>query len=688
MIFDLKQFLNNKFKIPYDFNVYNISNHEPDIREWLVTNGNGGYSSATICGANTRRYHGLLIASMNNPVDRHLVLSRIEENILIDGTNFELSTSYWSSGVISPTGYKKLIAFSLYPVPTWVFKVRENFLIKHLCLCRSNNRVLISYEWLNKAVNHSNVQINLDILSVFRDFRAIVRGASEQKFTQFVSPNHTVVLFGNKDTKLHINYDFGNYTVNNNWWWDYHYMRETEQALPAEEDLLNLGTISATLEKKPLQLSFGLNNIESNPDFNDCVNDVIEHQNKIISLANTNNKPLYNSLIIASDQFLVTRNSKIPNTTIEGYHWFNDSGRATMIGFEGLYLITNRLKEAKETLLYYASLMVCGLIPNRFNDNDKISSKICEYNSLDCSLWWGINLDKYLKYSKDDNTIKVLLSKMQEVIDNLINGTNPGIKCDSIDGLIRTLDSNNEFSWMDAKVANIPITHRKGKPIDINSLWYNFLSIFYELSKKYNDSDKYLDKINNLKNLVKISMLKFWNPNKNCAYDVIESNGMTGQNSYDDSIRPNQLLALSLPHRFFSKEQELDILNSIKDHLLTPFGLRTLACNNDNYQGSYGCGFNQADQYHRDISYHQGCVWPYLIDYFSSAYINIMGLNIETKNYLNHIYVNLFEHFENSYSINCINEIFDGNHPHKPNGAIHNALACSSLVKGYKILSE
>ncbi len=690
MTFGLKSFLKAQYgDIKYDFNIYYPDSHEPDNREWLVTNGLGGYASSTISGANTRRYHGLLVSALTPPVDRHMILSRLEETIKIDNHSYDLSTNYWSSGVISPTGYKKIESFSLYPVPTWVYEFEGNYLIKQLCLIYGTNELQIAYYWLAEKPNATKkVSLSLNILTAFRNVKSQVRGRSDEHFPQFVSPKHTVIILGKSEKRMCISFNHGSYQVENNWWWDYHYLHETAQVLPDTEDLMHLGCIKANLDHEiPFALSVSLDEVCGLPNFNDTVINALRRQAQIIKKSQLPNNSLATALTLACDQFLVVREAKEINTAIEGYHWFNDSGRATMIGFEGLFLVPNRFAEAKNALNLYSEKMVSGLIPNRFLDtSNKISTITCEYNAIDVVFWWGVALYNYYNVTNDLNYLKFQLPIMQEVVTHIINGTNPGVKMDAHDGLIRTIDANNEFSWMDAKVANMPITHRQGKAIEICALWYNFLSIFQHFAKLCNYNKNYAKELNDLSELVKNSLPRFWNSSKQCAYDVIEKNGVLNK-SFDDSIRPNQIIALALPFRFFTIEQEKSILKIAQEELLTTYGLRSLASKDSCYQAYYGCGFVQADQYHRDLSYHQGSVWPYLLGFYSSAYVNVYGLNSQTKPQLLKLWQPLFDHLLNDYCVSAIAEVFDGDSPHKPNGAVNHCLAVAAALKWYKTLN-
>ncbi len=689
MTFGLKSFLKSQYgDIKYDFNIYYPDNRSPDNREWMVTNGLGGYSSSTISQANTRRYHGLLISALTPPVDRHMILTRLEENVKINNHTYDLSTNYWSSGVISPTGYKKIESFSLYPVPTWVYEFDGNYVIKQLCLIYGTNELQLAYFWLpekDKALK--SINLNLNVLTAFRNVKSVVRGNSNENYAQFVSPKHTVVILGKTEKRMCMSFNYGNYQVQNNWWWDYHYMHETAQVLPDTEDLMHLGIISAKLESdKPFNLSISLDEVCGIPDFKEAVLATVQRQSQLIKKASLPNNSISTALTLACDQFLVVREAKEVNSVIEGYHWFNDSGRASMIGFEGLFLTPNKLTEAKNVLNLYSEKMVSGLIPNRFLDtSSKITTSISEYNSLDVVLWWGQALNQYFNVTGDLNFVKFQLPFMQEVVNHIINGTNPGVKMDPNDGLIRTIDSNNEFSWMDAKVANIPITARCGKAIELCALWYNYIIIFHNFTKLANFNKNFSLELQELSVLIKNSMGNFWNKDKNYAYDVIELNGVLNQ-SYDESLRANQIIAISLPHRFFTTDQEKSILRIAQEELLTPYGLRSLSKNDPCYQGFYGCGFVQADQYHRDLSYHQGCVWPYLLGFYADAYVNVYGLNSASKNYLKNLFQPLYDHLLDDCAISAISEIFDGNSPHKPNGAINHSLALAAANKWYKKL--
>ncbi|MBX9941012.1 MAG: amylo-alpha-1,6-glucosidase [Candidatus Obscuribacterales bacterium] len=723
MTFGLIGWLKSRHKaIDYDIPVYYPSRDKRDNREWLVVNGLGGYSMGTICGANRRRYHCVLAAALYPPVWRHIVLSRVEELITIGANTYELATSSWTSGVISPTGYKHLESFTFLPVPTWVFELNGRYLIKQLVMPHGKNEVYLNYHYLGDLSLSENTKqqssekpvLTCRFLVGFRDFHKQVKGSSDDRYPQFVSPNQSMVILNESGARLCLTWQEGQYEAQKQWWWDYKYTEETNRGEPDNEDLFLVGAVTSNLRKgKDLSIGASFENAIANPDGHAEIEKLIERQNHLIKRASLPRSQRTDQLILACDQFLVPAfeedrkaGSRFPEankdenrdlSVLEGYPWFNDSGRAALMSLPGLCLSTRRFAQAKAVLRTFAGRRKDALVANRTVNpkEDGEKSPTLEYNALDTSFWFFWSTWHYYRITRDKETVSALLDQLCAIFTALEDDTIYGIKLDNNDGLISCELPSVEFSWMDSRVAEIPITPRAGKAVDLNSLWYNALASLHNLLNEseleYKADEKLLNRLENRLKQTKEGLKKFWNSELSCLYDVIDTpsaNEKEKNRKKDASLRPNQLFAVALPYRAFERDQEKQILAAIENELITPMGIRTLSPTDAQYQGLYGCGFEHADQYHRDLSYHQGTAWPFLLGFYCDALLNVYGPLPETKSRIKIILSPLLEHLGQESLVGGVSEIFDGARPHLARGCPAYALSTAELMRWQTWLSR
>jgi predicted glycogen debranching enzyme len=653
-----------------------------DTREWLITNGLGGYASSTVAGAHVRRYHGLLICALSAPRDRHVILSRAEEELILDGKQYALSTNFWASGVVAPTGYKLIESFTLTPTPTWVYEIDGHYLIKQIAVPHGKDLVQVCYFWqpeLARAPQRAEIQIRF--LTGFRYFHDQVRGDSSKSYPQFLSQNHTVILLGDSSRRLHISWQQGKYQPENQWWWDYHWPKETLRALPDQEDLLLVGSLAASLDpEKPVTFAASLDRPADDLDFGGLLLQNIRRQRLLIEKATLSRTVKQDLLVLACDQFLVANRGGDPSI-MEGYPWFNDSGRAALCALPGLLLATHRHKEAKSILAGLSGRMLNGLLPNRCLDTpEHLVSPEAAYGSSDVSLWWGWALFHYYNATGDDQFVREQFPLMLSVVEHYVNGTNSGIIIDDEDGLLYCARTNHAFTWMDAKVADISISPRSGKPVELSALWYNFLETIVYFADKIGFSDPQLVQITRMAQRCRSSMHKFWNEESQCLFDVIETDHPRGKQK-DASIRPNQLFALSLPFRSLSSLEEKSILLTVEIHLLTPLGIRTLSPDDPSYQRRFGCGLAHADQYHRDLSYHNGTAWPWLLGHYFAALLNVFGPGGQSAGKIKRMLEALLNGLTEESCLGSIPEIFDGELPQSPHGCYAYSLSVAECMR-------
>ncbi|MBS1997469.1 MAG: glycogen debranching enzyme family protein [Cyanobacteria bacterium SZAS LIN-2] len=692
-------------EIDYEIPVWYPGKDQPDNREWLVTNGLGGFSMGTVSGANTRRYHSYLTAALTPPVSRRVILSRVEELITIDGVAYELASNYWASGVVSPTGFKRLDCFTTLPTPTWVFDVGGHYLIKRLCLAQGTNQLLLGYTFLaDPDAQVNDVKLTTRFLVGFRDTNSTVKGASNDSYPQFVSANQSLVILNETGNRLCLTWNNGQYEPQKQWWWDFNWPEESARGEADGEDLFLVGSLTSALTaEKEVSVGASFEDIISGPDCHGAVNEIIKRQNKLIRRASLPRSGKTDALILACDQFFVpdafdkkerkARRQDDANERLSimtGYPWFNDSGRAALYSLPGLALTTRRFDDARAVLRTFAGRLRDGIVANR--TIDPLSPFVAfvepglEYSSADVSLWYGHALYSYYRVTRDKELVVELLPVLLQTFQSYAAATVSGIAVDARDGLLRTGLADTELTWMDSTVEDIPITPRAGKAIEINALWYSFLETILYLAEEAGVALNNKDQVKKLADQARASLQKFWHADLNCLYDVIDRESFSRElgarsNGNDASLRPNQLIAVSMPFRAFTATQEKAILATVESALLTPVGVRTLAPDDSQYQGYYGCGFQHADRYHRDLSYHQGTAWTWLTGAYVEALVNVYGSTPETASRVKLLLQPLTAHLLEEGCLGSMSEIFDGSRPHLARGCPAQAAAVAAAMR-------
>jgi len=682
MTFGLIGWLKSRYPdLKYEVPVVYPSRDKPDGREWLVGNGLGGFSMGTISGANRRRYHAVLVSALQPPSTRRVILSRVEEVLRINGQEFELSTNHWASGVVSPTGYKFIESFTSLPCPTWVFEFDGSYLVKQLVHPWGSEEVHLGYHWLpDEDRVRDDVRLTCKFLVGFRDMHGELQGSADKTYAQFVSPNQSVIIL-DENSRLCLTWSDGKYESQKQWWWDYDWPVESIRGLPHKEDLYYVGSVSAKLHpEKSLCIGASYDKPIQSPDCDPALKEVVARQKSLIDRANLDNSQRADMMLLACDQFLVTAEKNAGyQSIIEGYPWYNAGGRATMLSLPGLTVATRRFDAAKEILQHQVRGIKNGIMPNWVLDGKKPDDEPqndCE--AVDVTLWWGWALYKFFRVARDVELIQEQLPLMIAAVEHLVNGTNDGIAVDPDDGLLRCAAQDMALTWMCTKVEGLPITPRSGKPVEINALWYNFLETiaFFAESVTHDDADR----MKKLAEQAKKSMAKFWNEERKCLYDVIDS-GVAASRRKDDSVRCNQLIAVSLPYRAFTPEQDKLILRVVEEELLTPMGVRTLAPSDPSYQGVFGCGLAHPDAYHRDLSRHQGTAYPWFIGQYCDALLNVYGPLPETVNRVRLVWQPLFDHMLTEDCQDSISEMFDGDRPQLPRGCPCSAYAVAEGMR-------
>ncbi len=638
-------------------------------KEWLQGNGIGGFSSHSISGGGNRIYHGYLTASLRAPVNRHLVFTRTQEKIVTKNNSYDLTSQNYINW--KKEGNKYIEHFSYDGVPQYTYRINDTVIKKTISIEYGKNTVAVCYE-IENGLDEAELYITpLFNKKASGDYIA----KNELKFDMNLNANKLALNpVGNDfniyfmssegeflDRRLYpMNFTTPNYEFEENHFYTY----ENANGSTSVDNHYTPYDVKITLkpyENKKFYVKCSVEELDNKTGF-EIVDEFKNRIQKLESLANYKHD-LANRLVVASDCFIVERESTGLKTILAGYPWFNDWGRDTMIALIGLTLSTKRYNDAKEILLSFSKYVKNGLIPNNFPDVDSEPG----YNTVDGSLWYFYAVYKYLQHTNDYDFIQnEIYPKLKEIIVAYKKGTDFDIYMDK-DYLIHAGNKNWQLTWMDVKIGDWVVTPRTGKPVEINALWYNALCVMSELSNKFNDKNDYLE----LSQKVKKSFNeKFWNKNSNCLYDVVDE--------YDETIRPNQLYAVSLPFSMLNEEQEKNIVNICYRHLYTPFGIRSLSVEDDRFVKEY-IG-KLAD---RDACYHMGTSWGFVTGVFISAYCKVNKYSKEsTKKALE-----MFEIFESHIEDDCINgisEIFDGEFANEGRGCFTQAWSVSELLRVYE----
>lgn len=669
-----------------------------DQREWLVTNALGSYAAGSLSGANTRRYHGLFIASHNPPVQRVQHLAHLDETIRSRGKSCALATNLWKSGAVAPEGHLLIESFSDLPVPTWCYKPAGGRLIKQVLMRPGDQHVYVGYTWLPDD-SQSSAELEIAVLVNYRDFHSQTRGAPDWHFGQEIAAAQlpTADSSTNSAPDIAVAHTSGtlptaavntakisaygeavalylqttaSYEPAGSWYKEYYWPREFERGLEDSEDCYHCGRIKISLAAgQSFCVAAGLSPVEHWKSIETLVQEVAAHKVRLLERADSKAAPAkVKRLVLAADHFLVKRQSTDGMSIIAGYPWFSDWGRDSMIALSGLCLSTGKTEEARSILATFARYLSNGMLPNFFPDNGQEPA----YNTSDATFWWAYALYRYHKATGDTAFIAEQLSLLRDVIDWHRCGTRHGLIIDT-DSLITGGNENIQLTWMDAKCGVCVFTPRAGKAVEINALWYNFMRtvaylhrVVYKNMTIYGGHDIAIQE----------GFAKFWLGDKGYFADVIRQDG-----TIDTTIRPNQILAASLTYPVVSKERAQQMLAVVEQHLLTEKGLRTLSPQDPQYQGRYGMGKTSACQFDRDKTYHQGTVWPWLLGPWVNARIYAYGETEENFAFIRGHLKSLLEHLENEGCIGSISEIFDGDAPHKPQGCGAQAWSVAELLR-------
>jgi predicted glycogen debranching enzyme len=628
-------------------------------REWLETNGLGGWASSTVAGAHTRRYHGLLVAATKPPVGRMVLLSRLEETVHTDEGSYALSANRFP-GVVHPRGFEYLHSFERDLFPVFEFRVGDIRLRKTIAAVNGENTTLVLYEVL---ASPSPFTLALQPFSAPRDYHSMSHANDAIRREGTFTDGTFRVQSYEGVPELFLSVPGASFVPDPAWYYNFEYDREQHRGLDFREDLFTYGVFTRVLRQGD---RFGVIISTSPPDARDAF-DLFERERdrrRGLAVALPVRDDFSRLLSLAADQFIVRRGENL-RTLIAGYHWFSDWGRDTMIALPGICLVTGRFEEARRILRAFAQSVDRGMLPNRFPD----AGEHPEYNTIDATLWFFIAIYRYLLYTGDDAFVRdELLPILLDIISWHDRGTRYRIRVDG-HGLLSGGESGVQLTWMDAKVGDWVVTPRQGLAVEINALWYNALVICATILDRYgrrNEAGAYRLRADDVRDQFG---RVFWNPATQCLYDTVDGDRA------DDSLRPNQIFALCLPFPLITGERARLVLQLVEEKLYTPFGLRSLSPDDRNYRPQYG-----GDQWSRDSAYHQGTVWSWLLGPFADAVVAVEGE--EGRGRARQILEGIIPHLAES-GIGSISEIFDADSPREGRGCIAQAWSIGEVLRSY-----
>ncbi len=636
-------------------------------REWLVTNGIGGFASSTICGANSRRYHGLLIASLRPPAERHLVLAKMDESITVAGTTTNIYSFRTPDALME--GFRHQESFRPRPVPEFNYRVGDVFIKKKICMVYGENTTVITYE----VVNGGNTAVlRITPLVNFRNYHHCSRRHS-MVFDSRVCSGTVCIRPFRLPVNITLECDRGEFVkADDMWFMNMEYTVERCRGLDCLEDHYIPGYFDIKIKPGQTERIAVKASVEKQPDKRKGFTLVNEQEKRAdrLMLDAPFNDHFGMRLSASADAFIVRRKSTDKNTIIAGYPWFTDWGRDTMISLPGLTLTTGRYDEAREILHTFCSYLHKGLIPNVFPDEGQQPA----YNSVDASLWFFEAAAEYIKRTDDRNFLKdVLYPAMKGIFVGYRQGTMFDIRMDD-DCLITAGNEGTQLTWMDAAVNGRVITPRHGKAVEVNALWYNAVCVLADMAEKLGkDASEYARLADSVRTSFAVT---FINRNKGCLYDVVLGK------ERDASIRPNQILAASLSHPVADMETARGIVKVVQEKLYTPYGLRSLSPDSVMYRGIYG-----GSQEQRDEAYHQGTVWAWLAAPFIKAYLRVNRHSSQSIEKAREMLYSFYDHL-NDACMDSVSEIFDGDYPHYPRGCFAQAWSVAGILEIHGMIEQ
>ncbi|MGD0077611.1 MAG: amylo-alpha-1,6-glucosidase [Sedimentisphaerales bacterium] len=670
-------------------------------KEWLLVNTRGGYASSTVVGCNTRRYHGLLVGSLNPPVNRVMALSNCVESVVIGPGKFNLATCEFPD-IITPDGFLRLKRFTKDTGAHFYYELGDLRVTKSVYLFRDRDTVAVVYDFAEVG---QPIEFEIRPFVAMRDYHSLQK--SSDRILCTADSDGLIIRNGPGAPaagRLRLSYPCGIFESEPQWWFNFVYRCDRERGQDFSEDLFSPGIIRYRVDSAGKVVLWAdlstADNQESflPPDIEYVIRQLREHREEVIAPAKGDKQ--LGELFAAGDQFVVrrmtedrgqrtengTKNAECRIQKIEqrteratilaGYPWFADWGRDSFISLPGLLLATKRFDEAKSVLLTFAEAAKDGVIPNCFDDYGGEA----HFNSVDASLWFINSAFSWLAVTGEEQVFRSrLLPVIISIVENYQKGTMFGIHADK-DGLLTEGDARTQLTWMDAKFNDIVFTPRFGKPVEVNALWYNANMLLVQyLAEGAQVNGELLGVLRRRVYTIRENFNRlFWNETWGWLNDCILPDGTT-----DVTLRPNQIFAVSLPYSALTPARQKAVVEIVEKKLLTPYGLRTLSPDDRRYHGRY-----TGSQMQRDEAYHQGTVWPYLMGAFVEAYLKVNGFSKDSKKKARQFIEPLLKQMREEGCLGQICEIYDGDPPHKPKGCFAQAWSVAEMIRAYLLAQE
>jgi len=626
-----------------------------------VTNGLGGFACGTVAGANTRRYHGFLTASLAPPLERTLLVAKFDIAALYLGRRYDLSANEFAGGAVAPQGFVHLQSFEVRDgIPTWRYAIADALLEMRIFMAPLANTAYLKLELVSAS---AALAIELKPFVTYRGYHSQARGAAN--FRIDAGADGFAVRAADSARPYRVAISGGRFTAGGVCYWNFYHREEAERGLDALEDLWMPGCLRGELAAGGRLFVSATAEAAAAADGADVERQVEREARQLAAAAPKSAPAWVRELAVASNQFIVRRGAAADADSgiIAGYPWFGEWGRDAMISLPGLATILGRHEIAAGVLSTYARYVDGGMLPNRLPEGNGA----CEYNTADATLWLFHALDEHLAAHADRKLEDRLFPVLIGIVKAHVEGTRYSIRVDRGDGLLHAGEPGSQLTWMDAKQGARAFTPRVGKPVEINALWLNALDVMARLAKRRGEESAHRV-CRELLNAASAGFRRFWNAEQGCLYDVLDVDGGTAP---DASVRPNQLFAVSLPYSVLTNAEQRSIVDICARELLTSYGLRSLRAADPAYLGRYA-----GDAYHRDAAYHQGTVWSWLLGPFAWAHYRAYGDARAAQAYLAPMALRIGE-----ACLGTVGEILDGDAPHAARGCFAQAWSVAEILR-------
>ncbi|HWL62169.1 MAG TPA: amylo-alpha-1,6-glucosidase [Steroidobacteraceae bacterium] len=644
-------------------------------REWIVTNGLGGYASGTLAGVCTRRYHGMFVPNLARPRGRHVLVSRLDEEVSYGEQTWRLGGSDREGQALAGCSAPLLRSFSMDGnIACWVYQCGAVTLERQLVMPHQRNTSCLRYV----ITGGPAAQLRVRPFMAFRRQDAPLQRPGYGRFGLGLTEEGSCrIILEDSELWLAMCLLPGRAAFiaepleqSDAWLW-----REDLRGYEGREACVSPGYYQWLAQPgSPQMLVFTTEETHPGADPTRFFEEERSRAASLVELAGAQEDPVLARLAIAADQFLILPESRLEEsagaashghvlrTVVAGYYWFLDWGRDTMISMEGLMLATGRHMEARATLLTFSRYVRDGLLPNLFPEGAREGV----YHTVDATLWYFHAISRYLQATGDRGLLDELMPTLRDIMHHHVQGTRFGIVMDPDDGLLRASAPHNALTWMDAHMGEWIVTPRRGKPVEIQALWYNALRLMQQWESTGQACEAHARRASQARRSFNE---KFWNPACNCLFDVVD-----GEEGRDARLRPNQLFAIALDHPVLERTHWAAVLDAVGAELLTPVGLRTLARTDAAYSSNYHGNLRS-----RDAAYHQGTVWPWLLGAYIDAWLKVhgdaAGARALLEEFPRHLHV---------AGLGSISEVFDGDPPHTPHGCVAQAWSVAEVLRCWK----